>query len=389
MAGALACLDECIGEDDILLSYLPLAHIMELVTENAALFAGITLGYSSPRTLTDISVRNCRGDLRELRPTIMIGVPQVWETIRKTILSRLQSANFALRFTFWACYTFKALMVKSGLQFGEVFDGVVFSKVREATGGRLRVIMSGASGISSSTKEFLSLTVAPMLVGYGLTETCAAGSLGCPLEYSAGSIGPVSACIEVKLVSVPHLGYYTDDVNVAQGEIVIRGESVMTEYFEDTEATSQAFTPDGWFRTGDIGEFDEVGHLRVIDRIKNLVKMLGGEYIALDKVEMSYRISPAVSNVMVHANSMHRRPIAIVEPNKNILHHRAAKLGLLGHDVHRNLDLRKSFLEDLREAGNASGLVSMELVTGVILSDIDWTTESASLKRTVSSTAKG
>lgn len=266
-----------------MLGYLPLAPILEMALENLVFFLGGTIGYGSPRTLSDTSVKNCAGDLRALQSTVMVGVPQVWETLRKGIMAKLETLSLILRNLFWGAPSFKSFMSRHNLPGASALDGVVFGKVRELTGGRLRFTMNGASGISDDRKQFVSLVLAPMLVGYGLTETCATGSLGCPLKYTPTAIGPIHGSCDAKLVSIPDLGYNADDVEVPQGEIWLKGMPIMTGYFEDPEETSKALTSDGWFKTGDIGEFDADGHLRIIDRVKNLVKMQGGEYIALEK----------------------------------------------------------------------------------------------------------
>lgn len=160
-----------IGPGDSLLAYLPLAHILEFVFENAVLYWGGTLGYGSPRTLTDQSVRNCKGDIRELKPTILIGVPAVWESIRKGITSKVDSSNFIMRNLFWGAMAFKSFMMKHGISGAGALDSLVFDKVREATGGRLRIIMNGGSPVARETQHFLSMAIAPMMRGYGLTET--------------------------------------------------------------------------------------------------------------------------------------------------------------------------------------------------------------------------
>ncbi|OAQ73928.1 fatty acid activator Faa4 [Pochonia chlamydosporia 170] len=373
VTGLLTCVDECVSDKEFVLAYLPLAHIFEMVLENLVLFIGGTLGYGNPRTLSDVSMKNCAGDMREFRPTALVGVPQVWETVKKGVMAKLDTSSPLLKNLFWGAFNYKSFMSRNKLPLASLFDGIVFAKVRELTGGRLRFTMNGASGISDSTKQFLSLVLAPMLVGYGLTETCANGALGCPLEFSPNSIGPIPAAIDVKLVSVPELGYNTDNVKVPQGEIWMKGLPILKEYYNNPEETAKAVTPDGWFKTGDIGEFDNHGHLRVIDRVKNLVKMQGGEYIALEKVESIYRGAQTVSNVMIHADAEHSRPIAVIMPNEKVLVDRAKDLGVDEHDMHTNPKVRDAVLKDLQATGRRAGLSSMEIVCGVVLTDEEWT----------------
>jgi long-chain acyl-CoA synthetase len=183
IAGLHSVVAEGVSSREVVLAYLPLAHIFELVLENLVVFIGGTLGYGSPRTLVDSSMRNCAGDMRELRPTVMVGVPQVWETVKKGVEGRVNSSGALTKAAFWGAYNFKSTLVSYGLPGATLLDNVIFGKVRQMTGGRLRFIFNGASGISDSTQHFMSMVVAPMISGYGLTETCANGALGCPLQW--------------------------------------------------------------------------------------------------------------------------------------------------------------------------------------------------------------
>jgi long-chain acyl-CoA synthetase len=336
-------------------------------------------GYGNPRTLADSSVKNCAGDMREFKPTVMVGVPQIWETIRKGVMAKLGTSSPLLQNLFWGAFSYKTWMTRNKLPGATIFDGIIFKKVRELTGGRLRFTMNGASGISDGTKQFVSIVLAPMLAGYGLTETCACVSLGNPLQYSADSIGPVGASVEVKLVALPELGYFTDDVERPQGEIYVRGTPVMSEYWKNPEETQKALTPDRWFKTGDIGEFDNNGHLRVIDRVKNLVKMQGGEYIALEKVEAVYRGAQTVANLMVHADPERSRPIAVIMPNEKVLQDKAKELGVDEHSMHTDPKIRNFVLKDLQGAAKRAALSSIETIAGVVVTDQEWTPDSVSL----------
>jgi long-chain acyl-CoA synthetase len=372
VASLYAVVDNCVSHRDLILAYLPLAHIFELVVENLVIFAGATLGYGSPRTLTDTSTKNCPGDLRCLKPTIMVGVPQVWETVRKGIAGQVEARGGLTKAAFWGAYNAKSFLVKYNLPGQKLFDSLVFGKVRTMTGGRLRFIVNGASGISDGTQHFLSLVVAPMISGYGLTETCGNGMLGSPLQWAPGAVGTIPAGIEIKLVALPELGYHTD-TPIPQGEILMRGLPVAKSYYKNPEETAKAFTEDGWFRTGDIGQFEQNGHVRVIDRVKNLVKMQGGEYIALEKLETIYRGGKYVHNIMVEANSEHTRPVAVVCPNEKALKELAGELGVGEDRMHTDSKVRAAVLKDLVDVGKRGGLGGMEIVEGVVLAEEEWT----------------
>ncbi|KAK5652744.1 hypothetical protein OQA88_9597 [Cercophora sp. LCS_1] len=368
--------EEVISPKEYVLAYLPLAHIFELVVENTAFFVGATLGYGHPRTLADGSMRNCKGDIGAFRPSLLIGVPQVWESIKKGIEGKVNESGFLTRTAFWSAFNIKAFLVRNGLPGSAIFDDIIFGKVRSQTGGRLRFLVNGASGISGTTQHFMSMVVAPMLNGYGLTETGGNGALGTPLQWTTDAIGPMQVSLEMKLVSLPELGYSTD-TTPPQGEILLKGLPVFKEYYLNPEETAKAVTPDGWFKTGDIGEFDENGHVKVIDRVKNLIKMQGGEYIALEKLEAVYRGCVFVQSIMVHGDSEHPRPIAIIVPNEKTLAAKAQELGVDEHDMHRDAKVKDAVLKDLTRVAKQAGLNSMETVVAVVLlEDQEWTPQS-------------
>lgn len=372
MAGVFSCIEETVSSRDTILAYLPQAHIFELVMENLVLSFGASLGYGSPRTLSDVSVKNCAGDMRELKPTVLVGVPQVWETVRKGVTQKVEGSSALVRALFWGAFNYKTFMTAHNLPLAGIFDGIVFKKVREMTGGRLRFIMNGASGISDGTKHFLSVVVAPMLAGYGLTETGATGALGSPLQYTSSAIGPVPASVDVKLVSLPDIGYSTE-TTPPQGEIWVKGPSVFSEYYENPEETAKAKTEDGWFKTGDIGEFDANGHLKVIDRVKNLIKLQGGEYIALEKLESIYRGSDYVHNIMVEGSMEHPRPIAIIFPNEKVFAAKAAELGVDEHSMYKDPKMNAEVYRDMLAQAKKAGLVSIEMIAAVVITDEEWT----------------
>ena len=136
------------------------------------------MGYGNPKTISDASVRNCAGDIREFKPSILVGVPAVFESVKKGILTKISKSNLIVRSMFWSAMSAKSMMLHNhqlpltGLG-ASIVDGVVFSKVKEATGGKLRICLVGGGPIAKDTQRFISMVLAPLIIGYGLTETAA------------------------------------------------------------------------------------------------------------------------------------------------------------------------------------------------------------------------
>lgn len=129
------------------------------------------MGYANPKTLTDASVRNCKGDLREFKPTILAGVPAVWESVRKGVVSKVSAGGPILSAAFWGALAAKEFLITNKLPGAGVLDKLIFAKVKEATGGRLRLCLSGGGPIARETQRFISMVIAITINGYGLTET--------------------------------------------------------------------------------------------------------------------------------------------------------------------------------------------------------------------------
>ncbi|KAF2002358.1 acetyl-CoA synthetase-like protein [Amniculicola lignicola CBS 123094] len=375
IAGVNVIVGKYLGPGDSLLTYLPAAHILEFIFENAVLYWGGTMGYGTIRTLSDTSVRNCKGDIRELQPTVLVGVPQVWETVKKGIISKVQAGGAITSKVFWGAMAAKNFLLSNGLPGSGLLDTIVFNKVKDATGGKLRICMSGGGPIAKETLSFISLAITPMISGYGLTETSAMGALMDPLAWTQHALGEVPASVEVKLVDFADAGYFSTNTP-PQGEIWIRGGGVSTGYLDLEEETKENFTEDGWFKTGDIGQFDAKGQLVIIDRKKNLVKTLAGEYIALEKLESVYRAAPIVANICVYAATDQMKPVAIIVPAEPVLKKIAADIGVSGDHwevmVH-DPKINKAVLKQLQDAGRKGGLASFELIDGVVLADEEWT----------------
>ncbi|KAF4615141.1 hypothetical protein D9613_003439 [Agrocybe pediades] len=367
---------------DIFVAYLPLAHVMEFIVELCALFVGVTLGYARPKTLMDSGVKNCRGDLFELKAQIMFGVPSVWETIRKGIIAKLNEGSAVKKALFYGAMAVK----RRGTPFlSGLGESVVLSKVREATGGNLKFAMSGGAPLNEDTQEFLSTVLMPIMQGYGMTESCGMCTLLPPECIRFGAVGIPVPSIEVKLLDIPDLGYKYSNT-LPQGEVCIRGPSVFKSYYKrpDLNSDKTIWTEDGWFRTGDVGQWNEDGTLSLIDRVKNLVKMQNGEYIALEKLESIYKSCDLVSNLCVHVSPGAASPIAVLFPHEVNLRHalsiandpalvhiRDADLALLCADP----CVKDLVLKECNKVGAKKGLKGAEVLVGVIMTPGEWTPE--------------
>ncbi|KAE9381137.1 acetyl-CoA synthetase-like protein [Stipitochalara longipes BDJ] len=391
VAGGDSVFGEYIGPGDCLLSYLPLAHIFEFVFENLCLYWGATMGYGSPRTLSEANVRNCKGDIQELKPTLLIGVPAVWETVKKGIIANVSRGGKIVESVFWTAFYTKKFLMASGLPGSFLLDSIVFNKVKEATGGRLRFCFNGAAPIARETQEFISLAVTPMVSGYGSTETSAMGALCDPMAWTVDALGGIPACIEIKLVDFPDAGYFAANTPRPQGEIWIRGPSITEGYYQNEEETKDAFEG-GWFKTGDIGEWDANGHLKIIDRKKNLVKTLNGEYIALEKLESVYRSATVVANICVYASVTETHPIAIIVPAEPALKKLADAIGVKGHgigDLVYDERIQQEVLKQLQAVGRKASLIGIEIITGVVLADEEWTPQNNMVTATTKLNRRG
>lgn len=205
-----------------------------------------------------------------------------------------------------------------------------------------------------------------------------------PENFSCGSVGGPVPCCEIKLVDVPDANYLTTNQPKPQGEIWVRGSSVTKGYFKQEALTKEALTDEGWLRTGDVGEWNSDGTLSVIDRIKNLVKLSNGEYIALEKLESVYKTALGVSNICVYGDSLQARPVAIVMPIKATLKELASKVnvdasGKSFEELCANAEIKKAFLGELQKQAKSASLKPSEIVFDIHLTHEEWSSENVSL----------
>ncbi|KAF8256833.1 hypothetical protein EI94DRAFT_1848697 [Lactarius quietus] len=362
--------------DDSYLAFLPLTHILKVVIELCFLYTGLCSGFACVKTLTDASVWNCQGDIKVFRPTIMVGVPAIWETIHKGILAQVHKSGVVRKSMFNGAMTIKRANVPV---LKNVIESVVFLKIREGMGGRLRVALSGGAPLSRETQEFLSTALVTVIQGYGMTETCGMCSILPPEMLRYNTVGLPSPSIEIKLLDVPEARYLSTN-NPPSGEVLLCGPPVIDGYYkrDDLNNDETIFTKDGWFRTGDVGVWNKDSTLSLIDRIKNLMKLQGSEYIALKRLESTYKSCNLISNLCVHANPEATQPIAIIVPHE--VHLRAL---LTDEDPYtplmtlcKSAKVKALILCECNAAGKKSGFKSIEFLQAVVLTPDEWTPES-------------
>jgi long-chain acyl-CoA synthetase len=306
---------------DIYIAYLPLAHVLELVCELTCCLNGVRLGYSSPQTIVDTSTaikKGHKGDLRVLKPTIMAAVPIILERLSKTVYEKLSTTNWFKQTLFNIAYKYKLEYFRAGRS-SRLLDRVLFKRISRAVlGGKCRLMLSGGAILSKEVHEFVQVCLCPAIQAYGLTETCGAATSQLPNQTETEVVGSVLPCSEIRLIDWPEAGYRCTDKPNPRGEIYIGGSNVTMGYYEMPEKTAEDFkfiNGIRYFATGDIGEMLPNGDLKIIDRKKDLVKLQGGEYLSLNKVESVLKLLPFVDNCCVVANGLKSNCVVLVCPN--------------------------------------------------------------------------
>lgn len=364
---------------DTYLSFLPLAHIFAFICENVFLAAGSTVGFGSPRTLAVTGVRNCLGDIAEARPTILLGVPTIFERLKQGILARISKAGPVSQFLFKTAYRAKLNALRVGSN-TPIWNKIVFNKFQEGVGGRLRLIVSGSAPLSPDVQDFLRVCFGlPVLQGYGLTETSSSGAVQWPEDMNTARIGPPFPSMEIKLVDVPDMNYTAANKPFPCGEIWLRGGPVSQGYYKEPEKTAEAFH-NGWFATGDIGVSYPDGTFAIIDRKKNLIKPPHGEYIALEKLESVYRNSAFVETIIVYVDSEHHHCVAAIVPNRDPVMDLAKKTSAVPSNIHDDFaalcahpEIERHILHDLQTVGRNLKLKSIETVRALRVLPDQWT----------------
>jgi len=374
---------EFLRDDDVYISYLPLAHSFETMTQVCCILVGCSVGFFQgdvKKLVTD--------DIPTLRPTVMAGVPRVYSRIYDKVTQGIQAKGIVAKTLFGMGFNSQSFWMKYGLR-NPIWDMIMFNKVRKALGGRVRVLASGAAPLSADLHQFLKVCFGcNVLQGYGMTENCAAAVV-MPVHYQGiGNVGGPIPCTEVKLQDTDdykHTDVYPKDKAafesqvsfkgefkperagkvVPRGEVCLRGHNVFQGYFKNAEETANTIDKDGWLHTGDIGTWNDDGSLGIVDRKKNIFKLAQGEYVSPEAVENAVAPSSFVGQVWVYGNSFESYVVAIIVPDKEVLLNWAksnkAKSGLSYPELVADKDVQKMIFDDLIAVGKAAKLRGFEL----------------------------
>ncbi len=343
------------SQHDKCLSVLPLSHIFERSAMYLYIFNGMSVYYAE-------SIERVPENLAEVKPTILVGVPRIFEKVyAKAKLKAAQSGGIQEKIFDWAIETAKAYA--AAMESGspgfvlrlkhKIADQLVYSKLRKFFGDNLRMCITGGAALPNDIYLIFNGAGIPIMQGYGLTETSPVISSNNPKHKRLGSAGKPIRNMQIRIAS--------------DSEIEASGPGVMLGYYNKPDATRDAFTDDGWFRTGDIGEIDSDGFLKITDRKKELFKTSGGKYIAPSPIEQMISSSRFVSQVVLVGNER-KFPAALVVPNFEMLESYAKHKGLAiaSHAEFCSSDKIIDLIER-QVAGLTDGLAKYEKVKKIAL----------------------
>ena len=358
-----------IGPEDSCLSLLPLSHSFERMGGHyTMLHAGCTINYAQ-------SMETVAADLIAVRPTVTLAVPRLFEKIYARVLDSAVSGGAIKRRIFlwarrvgerWADTVLARRPVGAGLRFStRLADRLVFRKLRARTGGRIKFFVSGGAPLEPEIARFFYAARLPILEGYGLTETSPVVSINTLEAPRIGTVGRPIPNVEVRLAE--------------DGEILVRGPNVMKGYYNQPAATAEAIDADGWFHTGDVGELDEMGYLKITDRKKDLIKTAGGKYVAPQPIENRVKTSKFVSNALV-LGDRRKFPIVLVVPNADAVQGWMREHDLPWRDLPSALEQPQVKAMVEREVSlKLKDLAGYEVPKRIVLLDQDFTIASGEL----------
>ncbi|MCQ2820753.1 MAG: AMP-binding protein [archaeon] len=378
--------------NDIYISFLPLAHVMERLIFSVGFTFGVAIGFYSG------NARNLTDDAKILKPTCICGVPRIFLRIYEAINDQIEKLPYLKKVLVKQAISGKLSNLKNkGDLTHFLWDKVVFGQMRDILGGKIRFMLTGSAPMEPKILDFLRICFSAIIFeGYGQTETVAGMLITNANENIPGHLGGPGWANEIKLLDHPDLGYTSKDINpetgepMPRGEILIRGPTVIKKYFCNKEATEESFDSEGWFHSGDVGEMltNHGNAIRIVDRVKNMFKLSQGEYIAPEKLENVLMASRFVSQLCIVGNPLESYIVAILVPRIDTLIEyfknkgkEATKENIF--EFYEDAELKTDILKDLEKLGRSHDFKGFEVIKKIFISKEPFTVENDLLAPTL------
>jgi long-chain acyl-CoA synthetase len=353
-----------VSHEDVTLTFLPYSHILGRLELWGHYYCGYRIGYAQ-------SIETLKRDMPIIKPTVIVGVPRVFEKIYFGVLAQIEISKL------------KKMIFSRAIDIGRKLDSIhqskkspglwdslraqmahrlVFDSIHSKLGGRLRFAVSGGAPLDPEIHHFFRACGLPILEGYGLTETTGPVFVNTLFENKAGFVGKAVGDVELR---------FAED-----GEILVRSHKVMTGYFNQTQSSEQAFDDDGFFRTGDIGELDADGFLKITDRKKDLIKTAGGKFVAPQKLQNLFSTSPLISHVHIHGDRR-KYIVALLTLDPQVSQSLAAEQSSLTQSISQNSYIQQEVRKVVAQVN--SQLASHETIKRFHILEDDFSVESGEL----------
>ncbi len=351
-------------DKDSCISFLPLSHVTARHVDYALLVQGVRLAYCA-------KFDQLPAAMKSVKPTIFVAVPRVYEKIRQAVEGKSAASAVKAKILQWALATGRShrretLKGKTpGSVSWKLANKLVYGKIREAFGGCVEVFISGGAPLGMDTAGWFADAGIRIFEGYGLTETSPVIALNFPEAHRIGTVGKPLANVECRFA--------------ADGELEVKGPSVFVGYWNAEQETAAAFTPDGWFRTGDIGNMDAEGFLSITDRKKELLKTSGGKMIAPQPIENKLKANVLVANAAM-VGDKHKFACVLISPNFAALEGWAKGQGITTGDhaaLVKDARVVKAYQEIVDKVN--AGLAAFESLKRVRLVPEEWSVEDGTL----------
>ncbi|EGR28828.1 hypothetical protein IMG5_168640 [Ichthyophthirius multifiliis] len=361
-------------QNDVQMCYLPLAHIMQRGLNIGSWYTGMKIAFFGG------NIQKLKEDFQVIRPTVFVSVPRLFNRFYDLIQEQFkQQTGFANKLIENGINTKLENLKNTNSLKHYLYDTLVFNKIKNIFGGRIKICITASAPLSKVVLDFFKIALgAPFLEIYGQTEGTGFEFITQIEDKESGHVGGVCNSLELKLVDVPDMNYFSTDKDeqgnaTPRGEICVRGPTVFAGYYKDEEKTKETIDDDGWLHSGDVGQILPNGALKIIDRKKNIFKLSQGEYVAPEKVENIYQRARGVAEIFVYGDSLQNYCVAIIVPNPDEIKKIAKELNIQSDDVNTlcaNEQMINFYQKSIFDQGKKEGLATFEQAIKVYLEPV-------------------